>query len=963
MDWILGIASNLSKFLSLPIVIMILLMMGPSAFLRGADDNLLPLSILSIKSPELSAVESTEIQNKLGLKIGTPINLKRIDEGIRSIVEKGRVQSLMLNAIRSAKGLDLVVEVELARKLRTINISEVSPEIQNEIQLTLLNIPLGKILDRGSVAILKQAIKSAYEARGYFFVEVETVVKRIPDTEMVDLLVKVKQGAPTLVTRVKLSNVGKEQSNDFRRAVTLKAGSLFTRMALENAISGLNEYFVNNQYPDSKVDETNLNFNEDKTKVEIEFVLKVGKKYQFIFIGNTVFTSDIIREWITSDVLGQPDTIHFIEGLIMEKYRAVGHHFSKVSSQSQKSEGDRVQNFSFQIEEGPRVIIDSLVVTGASEIGVDRFKQLFFDRAVGVLKRGVLWESGLLQTCRNMITELGEEGFLRVSLPIPRLSFHNDKKGVDLIFDVELGSKTLVSRVDIQGVGENRRKQLEPLLLLRAKDPVNRALLEKTKDKISNHYRQEGFTEVKFANTDEIIFGDDPSRAIVRISIEEGPQFFVGAITIEGNRFTKTEVISREIKIKPGEKYNLEKLRQSEDELLLTGLFSRVEIIGTVDPKDTSKKDIKVVVIETKAGNGELGLGAVYEDPRFRIRSFVGVAYKNLLGLNQTASARTEVGLPLNQKFERVPFVEYSAILGYRAPYPFEVPIVFFSQASLDNYEVGTSSGGGISNLQTRARIEERIEKKFSPYFTFIYRLHRFEHATTKTLVLLASNDPNNPTNPNGLNYDPGYPPAIEIVDIGSTGPGFQLDFRDDSFNPTLGSFHTLDGELAHSALFSSKDVGFYLWMSRNSFYVPLLEPFGLALFAGAGYADSLDSQKQIPNARLLTDLSLGGQGSIRGFSPRIFNPQQESVSTGFYNVRGELRTALWEDLGAAIFIDSGQIFSKTAGAQWVTGTRHDGIGMGLRYKTPVGPAVIDISQGIGPDKESIKFNFSIGVF
>ena len=75
------------------------------------------------------------------------------------------------------------------------------------------------------------------------------------------------------------------------------------------------------------------------------------------------------------------------------------------------------------------------------------------------------------------------------------------------------------------------------------------------------------------------------------------------------------------------------------------------------------------------------------------------------------------------------------------------------------------------------------------------------------------------------------------------------------------------------------------------------------------------------------------------------------------------MRTALWEDLGAAIFIDSGQIFSKTAGAQWVTGTRHDGIGMGLRYKTPVGPAVIDISQGIGPDKESIKFNFSIGVF
>jgi len=190
-----------------------------------------------------------------------------------------------------------------------------------------------------------------------------------------------------------------------------------------------------------------------------------------------------------------------------------------------------------------------------------------------------------------------------------------------------------------------------------------------------------------------------------------------------------------------------------------------------------------------------------------------------------------------------------------------------------------------------------------------------------------------------------------------------QMDLRDDPFNPSSGSFHTLDGEIAHPSLLASNQVRFYMLTARNSFFLPLFNPLGLALFAGAGYADSLDHQYQIPKARLLTDLSLGGQGSVRGFSPRIFNPQAESVTAGFYNLRAELRSSIIGDLSAAVFMDSGQIFSKTAGKSWVTGLRHDGVGVGLRYKTPVGPAVIDVSQGLGPDKETMKFNFTIGVF
>lgn len=942
MVWILGIVFSLNKALSFN---------SPTPFVH------------SVQIPNISANEGQKIQKALGLEVGSKLDLKRIDQNIRELVQGGKIQSLFIRKQESPQGLDLILDVNLVERLKDLDLSEVRPDIQSEISSSAELLEPDKVIEPRNMSNLKQAIRTAYEARGFFFVEVDIKKEKKIDSDLVGLKVSVIEGMPTRISRIKLGNVDKEQAAEFRRAINLKVGEPFTRKALEKSINSLNEYFISNQYPDSKVDETNLNFNETKSRVEIEFVLKVGKKYQFVFNGNSLFPSDVIRQWITPDVLGQSDPIRYIQQLILERYKAAGYHFCEVSWTAEKNNAGKVQIYKFAIDEGSRVVIDSLIVNGASEIGVSRFKKLFFEHGSGVLSRGVFWEAGLEQTCKDMISWLEEDGYLRVSLPVPRVSFSNDKKGVDLIFNVELGTQTVVSRIDLNGVGSARRKDIEALILFQVGEPVKKSLIDRSKELIEQFYLREGFSDVKVQRDNGIVYGEDPSRAIVRISVDEGIQYFVGNVTVEGNRVTKTEVIERDIRVKPGEKYDAEKIRQSEDELLLTGLFSKVEMIGTVDPIDNNKKNLKVAVLETKAGSGELGLGAVYEDPRFRLRGFLGVAYNNMFGLNQTASARTEIGLPLTSKLELVPFVEYSAVLGYRAPYLLNVPAVFFSQASLDNYEVGTNSGGTISNLQSRARIEERVEKKFSQVFRFIYRFHRYERTTTKTLVLMDANDPNNPTNPNGNNYQPGFPPATETVNIGSTGPGFQLDFRDDPFNPTKGTFHTLDGELALPALASSREVSFHMWMLRNSFYVPLFDPFGLALFAGAGYADSLDHQYPIPKARLLTELSLGGQGSIRGFSPRRFNPQVNSVTAGFYNLRGELRTEVFGDLSLAVFVDSGQIFSKLAAQSWFTDNRHDGVGVGLRYKTPVGPAVIDISQGLGKDREVIKFNFTIGVF
>jgi translocation and assembly module TamA len=188
------------------------------------------------------------------------------------------------------------------------------------------------------------------------------------------------------------------------------------------------------------------------------------------------------------------------------------------------------------------------------------------------------------------------------------------------------------------------------------------------------------------------------------------------------------------------------------------------------------------------------------------------------------------------------------------------------------------------------------------------------------------------------------------------------LDLRNDIYNPTKGSYHNLQVELASPLLLSDDNISFVMVQWRNSFYVPLFANIGLQVYGGAGYAHSLFAGRAIATARLTNDLALGGRSSIRGYSVNRFSPLPTGYAgppiedTAFWNGRAEIGVPIVSNFSAAVFFDSGQVFPNLR-----PNTRHDGVGLGIRYKTPVGPMAVDLAQGLGPDKEIVKFYFTVG--
>ena len=91
---------------------------------------------------------------------------------------------------------------------------------------------------------------------------------------------------------------------------------------------------------------------------------------------------------------------------------------------------------------------------------------------------------------------------------------------------------------------------------------TNPETIDSYKDKIINLYRQYGFINMRITQID-IIKNKKTNNVRVQYHIDEGQQFFVNSIKIEGNKTFPEEYLLSLIKLTPGDVFNIQKLHDS----------------------------------------------------------------------------------------------------------------------------------------------------------------------------------------------------------------------------------------------------------------------------------------------------------------------------------------------------------------------------------------------------------------
>ena len=530
----------------------------------------------------------------------------------------------------------------------------------------------------------------------------------------------------------------------------------------------------------------------------------------------------------------------------------------------------------------------------------------------------------------------------------------DDQNSVRITVNIDEGQPVVVEQIRFEGfesVPERRRGRLERTLPLQPNRPLDRALLQASREAALDALRDNGhpYASVRFGE----LPGSNEHARVIELRADPGVVAHHGEIDISGNQSVSDNVVRRHLTFKPGDLYRVSRLRDSQRQLYSLELFqfANVEPIGTEDKP--AIVPTRVTVTEGKHRRVNLSGGYGSEE---RARAEIDWRHVNFFGGGRTAGIRARYsgidgGVRLNFTQPYVFSPRYSLGLTGQAWHTTEPAFTLDTQ------------GGRVSLTRQFARAGGPTLGR-SPAMTFSVT-YANEHESY-TIFEEALNDPSFRDDLIALGLDPttgfgkGQRSAVMLDGTRNTTNNL-LDAR----RGYLASIH-----LEKAGRFMGGTYDYYELTAEGRLYRRIGNALVLAAQVRGGSIDAQgDPDTLVPFHKRYF---LGGATNLRGWGRFQVSPLSEGLPIGghtFMTTSLEARFPVWSKLGGVIFLDGGNVWTNA----WDFGLndlRYD-VGPGLRYQTPIGPVRVDVGYQLNPipgliidGKEQtrrFRFHFSIG--
>ena len=219
--------------------------------------------------------------------------------------------------------------------------------------------------------------------------------------------------------------------------------------------------------------------------------------------------------------------------------------------------------------------------------------------------------------------------------------------------------------------------------------------------------------------------------------------------------------------------------------------------------------------------------------------------------------------------------------------------------------------------------------------------------------------------------------PEDQNIRLSTLSASYVHDTRDKPLDAHHGVYQTLNFGVTSTALGAS--ASFVKFLGQSAYYRPVTTHITWANNLRLGFAKPIFSSR-VP---LSEEFFSGGSDTLRGFPIDGAGPQRPVVACGNENdpatcstisvpvggdvlfvLNSELRfpIPLYHDVGAAIFYDGGNVYSKINLPE-LARQYTNSVGFGFRYNTPVGPVRFDIGHLLNPMAgiSSLQFFVTLG--
>jgi len=948
-----------------------------------------------VQSIQLPGVRERDLRHLLQVlpqKGGTPLDHKQVRDSIRALFATGRFADIQAEV--SASGADVVLTFTTSPNFFVGALDvDGAPNRPNRNQIVNASkFQLGELNTREKLERAQQNIRQLMQENGYYRAKVSAETTSNPATQQVSVLFHVAPGELAHVGEVTVTGTSGLSSVQVRDIAHTQPGEHVTASRITGALRRLRKKFSKQQRVLAQVSIAAQQYRPEKNSVDYTFQIDPGPVVVIYTQGFKVRRGVLKKEIpVYEEDAMDDDLLNEGQRNLLDYMQSRGYFDAKVVIEK-RNEADTLRVI-YQIDPGPLHRLALIEITGDKKfLDVASIRsRLEIQPATRFLTHGRYSAALLKNDVANLEALYRSNGFRQVQI---QTKVDDNYKGAEnhlaVHIHIDEGPQILIGNFQIAGNHAMRLNQF-PDLNTQAGQPYSEQNLASDRESILNFYFNRGFPNATLDITSQP--SSQPDREDVTYTIQEGERFSVNQVIVGGLENTRNYVVQREVQIHTGDSLSQQDLLDTQTKLYNLGIFSEVDT-AVQNPEGTDpEKNVLVQVQEAKRYTFTYDVGMEFEtglptnsesqgETGVSPRVGFDVTRLNVGGRNQTLTFQSHVGR-----------LQQRGLVSYGIPKLFDnekFKLIFtaFYDNSLD---VSTFTS---QRLEGKVDLRQQINKPDSITYRFDYRRVKatnFASDFSSDLVPILSL------------------PAR----VGGPGFTFIHDRRDNPLESTKGDYFTLDAFAASSYFGSEADFARALAQdSTYKAFGGKGKPnhqFVFARTTSIGLEQPVRGTRVLPpgscpvnqaGESTCADIALiplpeqffgGGGNSHRGFGLNQAGPRDPDSGfpvggTALFVNSLELRSppvtlpVLGEGWGFAIFHDMGNVYTSghdmvkgllrwhqpdpadcvqpdaTINAGCLTYFNNKGfdytshaLGVGVRYKTPIGPLRFDFGYNLNP--------------
>jgi outer membrane protein insertion porin family len=946
------------------------------------------LTVGEMRWPDVpSDIDQKRWRELIPQQVGKPLDRELIRESIHKLHQTGRFADIRVEAERAPDGkVSLWFFTTPNYFVGSIDVQGAPNRPTPGQVVNASKFQLGDLFTPDQVERALTNIEQLMEQNGYYRSTVKEQERKHPERQQIDIIFQINPGPQARVGNVTVTGSPGYSQGQIQDIAKMHPGNPVTVQRVSNALDRLRKKYQKQNRLLAQVSISKKSYREQANAVDYNFDILPGPKVQVIAEGFKI-RRGVLKQNVPIFEENAVDEDLLNEGRrnLLNYLQSRGYFDARVGLRQQSDTAGSELQIIYVIDPGARHRLVKLEFTGNKYFLTERLRARMQVHPAARFESRGRYSQGLLSgDIRGLEDLYHANGFQQIKITTNIIDDYNGHENdLALMISVDEGPQTLVGAFHMEGNQAFAETQLAALINTAPGQPFSEFNIAQDRDNLLNYYFNHGFPRASFEAAAKPL-PNELSRMDVTFRIHEGEQVFVENVFVSGLNYTKPFIVQRELQVKSGDPLSQIDMLQTQQRLYDLSIFSQVGTAVQNPNGNEPEKNVLVDLEEAKRYTFNYGVGLEFQTGQpsavgtnqakgqtgVSPRVSLAVTRLNFRGRNHTITFKADVG-SLQQR----------GLISYTAPRWFNSQNWKLSFTAFYDNTVDVTTFTS-QRLEGSVQAEQSISKSTTMDYRFTYRRVKASE----------------------INISPAEIPLLSLpVRVGEPGFSYIRNKRDNNLESTKGSYTTVDAGVASSYFGSEADFSSIL--TQNSTYHsfgknrPTEKKFVFARSLRIGVETAFGNTAILPPGQVCPNLSVtncpsttviplaerffsGGGNSHRGFGLNQAGPRDPTTgfpvggSALFLN-NVEMRfppTTLpffQDNVSFAIFEDAGNIFTDGRNMldnllrwrqknpqlclQQSTATQCDysyishAVGVGVRYKTPIGPVRFDFGYNLNP--------------